>query len=137
MLFFECAWRVSVFFSAWGDTNVSSGNPIIPIRCISTLDCRLKLTMNLWHKSTINYELMVSSDLAPINTPTGAGNVRTVLGQEANYESLAWFPWKYPFDPIITLNLDLRPSIFSFAGFSRKLEISTPRNWSVKDIRSN
>lgn len=63
----------------------------------------------------INYELMVSTDVTLINTPSTSRNVRTVLGWDVNCES--------PSDLSVTLDLDLRPFLCFSVEFSRKSEI--------------
>lgn len=78
--------RSLLWVSVWGDPSVSNRNVLAPTWCTSVLDQHPTLIRNLWHAGAINYELVESSDVVLVDTPTKAGNMRMVPGHEVSYE---------------------------------------------------
>lgn len=63
----------------WGDHGASSRNYVVPMGGTPILEWRPTLTMNLWYPDAINYELVLSFDVATVSTPMavrGTGDVR-------------------------------------------------------------
>lgn len=62
--------------------DASTGNFMVHIRCTPMLDWCPTLTMNQWYLSAIIYELVVSSNVSHVITPTKAHNTNVVIAEK-------------------------------------------------------